>query len=94
MDKLIYAVPILGVIGLLFTFMKYSFVGSDRDSGDGELEPLSSLRMASDARDTRSSSSFQIMAHVPSNCSIKSVGSDRDTFEFLKSKVFVVEGQY
>jgi K(+)-stimulated pyrophosphate-energized sodium pump len=40
MDKLIYAVPILGAIGLLFTFMKYSWV-SKQDPGNPRMQEIS-----------------------------------------------------
>ena len=40
MDKLIYVVPILGAIGLLFTFVKYSWV-SKQDPGNARMQEIS-----------------------------------------------------
>src|SRR5258707_7826602 len=40
MDKLIYAVPILGAIGLLFTFVKFSWV-SKQDPGNQRMQEIS-----------------------------------------------------
>ncbi len=40
MDKLIYLVPVMGVIGLLYTFVKYSWV-SKQDSGNERMQEIS-----------------------------------------------------
>jgi K(+)-stimulated pyrophosphate-energized sodium pump len=40
MDKLIYLVPVMGVIGLLYTFIKYSWV-SRQDSGNERMQEIS-----------------------------------------------------
>src|SRR5215475_5160696 len=40
MDKLIYVVPVLGAIGLLFTFFKYSWV-SKQDPGNPRMQEIS-----------------------------------------------------
>ncbi len=40
MDKLIYLVPVMGVIGLLYTFIKYSWV-SKQDSGNERMQEIS-----------------------------------------------------
>ena len=40
MDKLIYLVPVLGAIGLLYTFVKYSWV-SKQDAGNPRMQEIS-----------------------------------------------------
>jgi len=40
MDKLIYLVPLMGVIGLLYTFIKFSWV-SKQDSGNERMQEIS-----------------------------------------------------
>src|SRR5579872_3683811 len=40
MDKLIYLVPIMGVIGLLYTFIKFSWV-SKQDPGTERMQEIS-----------------------------------------------------
>ncbi|MDB5232757.1 MAG: inorganic pyrophosphatase [Chitinophagaceae bacterium] len=40
MDKLFYAVPVMGVIGLLYTFVKYNWV-SRQDAGDSRMKEIS-----------------------------------------------------
>src|SRR5215471_19493415 len=40
MDKLIYLVPVFGVIGLLYTFVKYSWV-SKQDPGNQRMQEIS-----------------------------------------------------
>jgi len=40
MDKLIYVVPVLGAVGLLYTFMKYSWV-SKQDPGNPRMQEIS-----------------------------------------------------
>ena len=40
MDKLIYLVPVMGVIGLLYTFIKFSWV-SKQDSGNERMQEIS-----------------------------------------------------
>jgi K(+)-stimulated pyrophosphate-energized sodium pump len=40
MDKLIYLVPVLGIIGLLYTFMKYSWVAK-QDPGNPRMQEIS-----------------------------------------------------
>jgi K(+)-stimulated pyrophosphate-energized sodium pump len=40
MDKLIYLVPVMGLIGLLYTFVKYSWV-SRQDSGNERMQEIS-----------------------------------------------------
>src|ERR1700761_6753300 len=40
MDKLIYLVPVLGVVGLLYTFIKYSWV-SKQDPGSERMQEIS-----------------------------------------------------
>jgi K(+)-stimulated pyrophosphate-energized sodium pump len=40
MDKLIYLVPVMGVIGLLYTFIKYSWVAR-QDSGNERMQEIS-----------------------------------------------------
>src|SRR5262249_12860716 len=40
MDKLIYVVPILGIVGLLFTFMKFAWV-SKQDPGNPRMQEIS-----------------------------------------------------
>src|ERR1700744_3274390 len=39
MDKLIYLVPVLGVIGLLYTFIKFSWV-SKQDAGNARMQEI------------------------------------------------------
>ena len=40
MDKLIYAVPAMGVIGLLYTLIKFKWV-SDQDAGSDRMKEIS-----------------------------------------------------
>src|ERR1700760_2075153 len=40
MDKLIYLVPVLGVVGLLYTFIKYSWVAK-QDPGNARMQEIS-----------------------------------------------------
>src|ERR1700760_2507712 len=40
MDKLIYLVPVLGVVGLLYTFIKYSWVAK-QDPGNDRMQEIS-----------------------------------------------------
>src|SRR6201996_7332586 len=40
MDKLIYLVPVLGAIGLLYTFIKFSWV-SKQDAGNARMQEIS-----------------------------------------------------
>src|ERR1700743_1127816 len=40
MDKLIYLVPVMGVIGLLYTFVKYAWV-SKQDAGNARMQEIS-----------------------------------------------------
>src|ERR1700743_2639510 len=40
MDKLIYLVPVMGVIGLLYTFIKYAWV-SKQEAGNGRMQEIS-----------------------------------------------------
>src|SRR6516225_1802300 len=40
MDKLIYLVPVLGALGLLYTFFKYSWV-SKQDPGNQRMQDIS-----------------------------------------------------
>ena len=41
MDKLIYLVPLMGVIGLLYTLVKYKWV-SKQDAGNDKMQSISS----------------------------------------------------
>src|SRR3979409_81524 len=40
MDKLIYLVPVMGVIGLLYTFIKFNWV-SKQDAGTDRMKEIS-----------------------------------------------------
>src|SRR6201989_3428571 len=40
MDKLIYLVPVLGAVGLLYTFVKFSWV-SKQDAGNARMQEIS-----------------------------------------------------
>ena len=40
MDKLIYLVPVMGVIGLAYTFIKFSWV-SKQDAGHDRMKEIS-----------------------------------------------------
>src|SRR5271170_4767708 len=40
MDKLIYLVPVMGIIGLLYTFIKFSWV-SKQDAGNERMQEIS-----------------------------------------------------
>src|ERR1700722_5251986 len=40
MDKLIYVVPILGAVGLLYTFIKFAWV-SKQDAGNDRMKEIS-----------------------------------------------------
>ncbi len=40
MDKLIYLVPVMGVIGLLYTFIKFNWV-SKQDAGNDRMKEIS-----------------------------------------------------
>ncbi|MGZ5248473.1 MAG: sodium/proton-translocating pyrophosphatase, partial [Flavitalea sp.] len=40
MDKLIYLVPVMGAIGLLYTFIKFNWV-SKQDAGDARMKEIS-----------------------------------------------------
>jgi len=40
MDKLIYLVPVMGAIGLLYTFIKYAWV-SKQDAGNERMQEIS-----------------------------------------------------
>src|ERR1700748_1383804 len=40
MDKLIYLVPVLGAVGLLYTFVKFSWV-SKQDAGNERMQEIS-----------------------------------------------------
>jgi K(+)-stimulated pyrophosphate-energized sodium pump len=40
MDKLIYAVPAMGIIGLLYTFIKYNWV-SKQEAGNERMKEIS-----------------------------------------------------
>src|SRR6202000_2960307 len=40
MDKLIYLVPVMGVVGLLYTFIKYAWV-SKQEAGNGRMQEIS-----------------------------------------------------
>ena len=40
MDKLIYLVPVMGLIGLLYTFIKFNWV-SKQDAGNERMKEIS-----------------------------------------------------
>ena len=40
MDKLIYVIPAMGIVGLLYTFVKYSWV-SKQDAGTARMQEIS-----------------------------------------------------
>ena len=40
MDKLIYLVPVMGLIGLLYTFIKFNWV-SKQDAGNDRMKEIS-----------------------------------------------------
>jgi len=40
MDKLIYLVPVLGAVGLLYTFIKFAWV-SKQDAGNDRMKEIS-----------------------------------------------------
>ncbi len=40
MDKLFYAIPAMGIVGLIYTFIKYKWV-SDQDAGDAKMKEIS-----------------------------------------------------
>jgi hypothetical protein len=42
MDKLIYLVPVMGVIGLLYTFIKFAWV-SKQDAGNERMQEISKV---------------------------------------------------
>ena len=42
MDKLIYLVPVMGAIGLLYTFIKFNWV-SKQDAGSDRMKEIASI---------------------------------------------------